>query len=265
MAWSSLASNQMVSFTDAQGGGFALQSGQSHITSNQCMTKSEALAKYVLNASNMSSYASNQLVPKSVWASGVVGNAFTFGTVDSGSSTGACSGSNTGRTLYSGSTSLAVGTHLYTNSTLTNSFVPGDGTQSYYLHSGSNSYRVTQSGIIDLVTACATDKTVYVNNYSYSGYIYIFGVAFNGYNMSPTSGSFPVYSSGGLIGTTDQTSFSSTLYVNFSTPTDCAIQVTDTTGFTQCVVSPGGEYFTVNLSGSGAITINVYEEGTTCF
>lgn len=241
MAWSSLASNQMVSFTDAQGGGFALQSGQSNVNSNQCMTKSEALAKYVLNASNMSSYASNQLVPKSTWVSGVVGNAFTFGPddfassgeacanpntgltlysadttlsvnsllysdiglsipyipgelawyhggsyvfylfqdlsgtakigtkilcasgnafsfgpIDSGSSAGACSDANTGRTLYSDSTTLTVGTHLYTDQYLTNSFIPGDGSQSYYLHSGSDSYRVTQSGIIDLITACST-------------------------------------------------------------------------------------------------------------
>lgn len=70
MAWSSLASNQMVSYTDAQGGGFTLQPGQSAVTSNQCMTKADALAKYVLDSSYMSSYASNQLVPKSTWVSG---------------------------------------------------------------------------------------------------------------------------------------------------------------------------------------------------
>ena len=61
------ASNQMVSFTQAQSLGFTLKSGQSHTTSNQCMTKSEALAKYNLDASAMSSYASNQLVPRSAW------------------------------------------------------------------------------------------------------------------------------------------------------------------------------------------------------
>lgn len=71
MAWSSLLSNQMVSYTDAQGGGFTLQSGQSNVTSNQCMTKSDALAKYNLDASAMTAYASNQLVPKSVWVSGL--------------------------------------------------------------------------------------------------------------------------------------------------------------------------------------------------
>lgn len=67
MAWSSLASNQMVSYTDAQGGGFSLRPGESSVTSNQCMTKAQALAKYYLVDSNMSSYSSNQLVPKSTW------------------------------------------------------------------------------------------------------------------------------------------------------------------------------------------------------
>ena len=70
MAWSSLAANQMVSYTDAQGGGFTLNSGQSSTTSNQCMTKSDALTKYYLDSTLMSGYSNNQLVPKSAWAGG---------------------------------------------------------------------------------------------------------------------------------------------------------------------------------------------------
>lgn len=50
MSWAGLASNQMVSYTDAQGGGFTLQPGQSSVTSNQCMTKNDALTKYVLDS-----------------------------------------------------------------------------------------------------------------------------------------------------------------------------------------------------------------------
>ena len=69
MAWNDLASNQMVSFTDAQGGGFTLNAGQVGVTSSQCMDKTAALAKYDLNSANMSAYASNQLVPKSDWVS----------------------------------------------------------------------------------------------------------------------------------------------------------------------------------------------------
>lgn len=74
MAWSSLASNQMVTFTNAADGGFSLNSGQSHVASNKCMTKDEALTKYNLDASPMSAYASNQLVPKSAWFASAGGN-----------------------------------------------------------------------------------------------------------------------------------------------------------------------------------------------
>lgn len=70
MAWGDLASNQMVTFTDAQTSSFVLNSGQSPVTSNECMTKSQALTKYNIDASAMSAYASNQLVPKSVWSNG---------------------------------------------------------------------------------------------------------------------------------------------------------------------------------------------------
>jgi|GEM_PF-2289430 len=62
------ASNEMVSFTQAQNLGFSLNLGQSHVTSNQCMTKLEATTKYSLNTSLLNSYASNQLIPRSVWA-----------------------------------------------------------------------------------------------------------------------------------------------------------------------------------------------------
>lgn len=64
------ASNQMVTFTAAQSLGFSLNAGQSAVTSNQCMTKNDALTKYNLSSSAMSAYANNQLVPKSVWVSG---------------------------------------------------------------------------------------------------------------------------------------------------------------------------------------------------
>lgn len=89
MAWSSLSSNQMVSYTDAQGGGFTLRPGESSVTSNQCMTKSQALAKYYLVDSNMASYSNNQLVPKSGW---VVATYYTItSTTGSATNTGACS------------------------------------------------------------------------------------------------------------------------------------------------------------------------------
>jgi hypothetical protein len=47
-----------------------LNPGQSSVNSNECLTKAQALAKYNLNAGSMSAYASNQLVPRSVWVTG---------------------------------------------------------------------------------------------------------------------------------------------------------------------------------------------------
>jgi hypothetical protein len=46
-----------------------LKPGQSSVTSNKCATKTEALAKYNLNASSMNAYTDNQLVQKSAWVS----------------------------------------------------------------------------------------------------------------------------------------------------------------------------------------------------
>lgn len=71
------ASSQMVAFTQASTLGFTLNAGQSHVTSNQCMTKSEALAKYNISAGNMSGFANNQLVPRSAWVNSVIGIPFT--------------------------------------------------------------------------------------------------------------------------------------------------------------------------------------------
>lgn len=78
MAWGDLASNQMVSFTDAQSSPFSLNSGESPVTSNQCMDKTAALTKYNLSSSAMSAYASNQLVPKSVWETGLIASCVNF-------------------------------------------------------------------------------------------------------------------------------------------------------------------------------------------
>jgi hypothetical protein len=69
MAWIDLANKQMVSFTDAQTSGIALKAGQSHVTSNECMTKIQIQAKYNVLTAPMDSFASNQLVEKEKWAS----------------------------------------------------------------------------------------------------------------------------------------------------------------------------------------------------
>lgn len=78
MAFSDLASNQMVTYTDAQTSGFPLKAGQSHVTSNQCMTKVNILTKYNVT---ISGYADNQLVPKSAWISSVSGTAIYLSSI----------------------------------------------------------------------------------------------------------------------------------------------------------------------------------------
>ena len=72
MAFNSLAANQMVSEVEASSGGFVLNSGQSHGNNNLCMTKIAATTKYNLLASNLTAYSDSQLIPKSVWVTGVV-------------------------------------------------------------------------------------------------------------------------------------------------------------------------------------------------
>lgn len=72
MAFADLAANQMVSFTDASTGGFLLKAGQSHVTSNQLLSKSAATIKYNLSASPLSTYAENQLIPKSSFVANAV-------------------------------------------------------------------------------------------------------------------------------------------------------------------------------------------------
>lgn len=67
MSWNSLAGNQMVSYTDSQGGPFSLNPGRGYVNDNQCMSKDAALYYYSLEAGYMSAFANNQLVPKDYW------------------------------------------------------------------------------------------------------------------------------------------------------------------------------------------------------
>ena len=67
MAFSDLASNQMVSFTDAASGGFVLKPGKSHITSNQMVNKAAALDLYYLDLVVLSFYDNGELIPKIDW------------------------------------------------------------------------------------------------------------------------------------------------------------------------------------------------------
>jgi len=72
MAFGDLASNQGVSFTNAQTGGFTLKPGQSSVTSDEQMTKLDATTKYYLDISNiyLSPKPNNQVVAKRDLTSG---------------------------------------------------------------------------------------------------------------------------------------------------------------------------------------------------
>lgn len=150
MAWADLASNQMVSYTDAQTSGFALQSGQSQVTSNQCMTKNDALAKYVLDSAYMTSYASNQLVPKSTWVSGVVSYSHFFSSIGSPISSGTCF-FTTDMELYSSSSSLGPSVVIYTDSDL---LTPFFGMDQWYAGDGGKTYLINNSGVITSEYIC---------------------------------------------------------------------------------------------------------------
>jgi hypothetical protein len=135
------ASNQMVSFTQVQSLGFTLNAGQSHVTSNQCMTKSESLAKYNLDASAMGSYANNQLVPRSAWVSGIVGLNFQLIETTLTESTGAtwanvCAYSWSSPLTKYTKTGLIVGEYIYNDIGCTN-----------VLQIVGKSYKVLENGI----------------------------------------------------------------------------------------------------------------------
>lgn len=137
------ASNQMVTFTAAQSLGFSLKPGQSSVTSNKCATKTEALAKYNLNASSMNAYTDNQLVPKSAWVSGVTSFVYTLGSsaVEGNSTT--CTDNGFSRTMYAGTSSIVVGTVLYIDSGLTTLQIQ---TGSYVLYYIATNQLLTISG-----------------------------------------------------------------------------------------------------------------------
>lgn len=151
------ASNQMVTFTQAQSLGFALNSGQSHVTSNQCMTKSDVLTKYNIDASAMSSYANNQLVPRSAWVNNVW--AFNIGNQYSSSSEGingsciscAYPGQST-IVLYAKQSNIINGTVLYSDANATIPYVNGNYSNQFYKN--GSVFSINNTGVVSDFTSC---------------------------------------------------------------------------------------------------------------
>ncbi|HEY6143748.1 MAG TPA: hypothetical protein VIV55_10090 [Flavobacterium sp.] len=80
MAFADLQPNQMVDENNASTGGFSAIGAKN--PANQCYTKAQALAAYSLDASLMSAYTNNQLVPKSVWNSGIITGTLNLEVID---------------------------------------------------------------------------------------------------------------------------------------------------------------------------------------
>ena len=149
------ASNQMVTFTEAQSLGFPLKSGQSHVTSNQCMTKSEALAKYNIDVAAMSSYANNQLVPRSAWVTGVIYYTYniTQGYVSPNQVDATCGEDPRGDVIaYSSSSSISVPMNFYANTSLTTTF--NGGNFKYYYAGTSELLTINNTGAVTSITSC---------------------------------------------------------------------------------------------------------------
>lgn len=149
------ASNQMVTFTQAQSLGFPLNSGQSHVTSNQCMTKSDALAKYNLDASAMNSYSSNQLVPRSAWVNSVAYYSYVISENTEDETT--CSVYGTPITVYSSLHSISLPMTFYTNTSLT---TPYDGWGYNHYYAVENQLlTISNAGVLTAIVSCSGDTT----------------------------------------------------------------------------------------------------------
>ena len=146
------ASNQMVTFTQAQSLGFSLKSGQSHVTSNQCMTKSDALAKYNVT---ISGYADNQLVPKSAWVSVVVGIPFSTNYYYFNNKSEVCaSGSVHSHTEYT-INGLMLGARIYSDQACTKEIHrTGKFFYSAIENSVKKAYRLDANRVVDFVESC---------------------------------------------------------------------------------------------------------------
>jgi len=124
MAWSDLASNQAISYTDIQTSGFILKTGESHVTSNQCMTRSDIQNKYYVN---VTSTDMNQLAVKALCLQTTY--AYTF-SAPYATAIEACAGT-TSRTRYSGASPLIFESTIYT-----------DAAKTLQLNGGNNWFKV---------------------------------------------------------------------------------------------------------------------------
>lgn len=199
------ASNQMVTFTEAQSLGFPLKSGQSHVTSNQCMTKSDALAKYNVDADAMSSYAENQLVPRSVWVNAVwvfnIGTTYTPQVFHNENTDGSCVScaypNQLTTTFYAKQSTITNGMVLYSDAGAT---VPVTGYASNtQFYENGRVFTISQSGVVSAITPCTVGfseiryvaNTQFTTNLSGTLYVHSGSASFSAFAQSTSSS--PVY------------------------------------------------------------------------
>lgn len=185
MAFSNLASNQMVSYLDASSGGFPLNSGQSHYTTipgaNQCMTKSEAFTKYNLKTTaNTNGVASNQLMQKSFWETGATSYAYTVrhGEIEGAAAT-CTSYSPYDTIIYSDQQGLSIPMTFYSQSNLVYPYNIND----YLYYPLENKLLFLDStGTLTEIVTCTTSPA-----YTFYGY----------YKLDPCGWTYSVYTENG--------------------------------------------------------------------
>lgn len=145
MAWSDLANNQAISFTDIQTSGFILKTGESHVTSNQCMTRDDIVNKYYVNVNFT---ANNQLAVKSLCVKTTY--AYTL-SAPYATSAQACAGTAS-RTRYSGDSPLVFESTIYLDAAKTMQL---NGGNNWFKVAGYSSvFKINTTGLIVEIVAC---------------------------------------------------------------------------------------------------------------
>ena len=146
------ASNQMVTFTQAQSLGFALKAGQSHVTSNQCMTKADILAKYNVT---ISGYADNQLVPRGAWVGAPVVTSLLINTSFYNSTSEACISSLPHVYTKYTINGLVLGAKIYSDQACTIEYIQNTGLICSAIEgSVKKAYRLDSNRVVDYVESC---------------------------------------------------------------------------------------------------------------
>lgn len=160
--FSSLLSYQAVTESDAAGAGFILKSGQSHGSGTKCMTKDEANTKYDLNTSIQSGVDGNQLLQKDKWQTPLTVYTYYFNPTTLLNAEDACLLSDGTTPYYSTSSTMIVGSILYSDSALTTIV----NTLLYYIKcTNGKVYQTDEFGVINNIYTCPPPSiTAYVDN-----------------------------------------------------------------------------------------------------